>query len=55
MRVVEATGAQGATPKLLDSMYAVTAIAAPGGGTPVMVLTVTRHGVPGSRVAVMRY
>jgi hypothetical protein len=54
MRVVEATGASGANPKLLDSMYAVERIIPKGGPVPVMILIVRRHGVSGSRVAVMR-
>jgi hypothetical protein len=54
MRVVEATGASGANPKLLDSMYTVERIIPKGSGVPVMILVVTRHGVSGSRVAVMR-
>jgi len=53
MRVVEATGASGASPKLLDSMYTVEAILPKGGAVPVMILEVKRHGVSGSRVAVM--
>jgi hypothetical protein len=53
MRVVEATGAHGAHPKLLDSMYAVERIIPKGSGVPVMILVVRRHGVSGSRVAVM--
>ncbi len=55
MRVVEATGAAGANPKLLDSMYTVEQITDKGGHVPVMILTVKRHGVSGSHVAVMRY
>jgi hypothetical protein len=54
MRVVEATGASGANPKLLDSMYAVEQIVPKGGAVPAMILVVRRHGVSGSRVAVMR-
>jgi hypothetical protein len=54
MRVVEATGAAGANPKLLDSMYTVEQIVDKKGAVPVMVLVVKRHGVSGSRVAVMR-
>ncbi len=54
MRVVEATGAAGATPKLLDSMYTVERIIDRGGAVPVMILVVKRHGVSGSRVAVIR-
>lgn len=54
MRVVEATGASGANPKLLDSMYTVEQIIPRGGSVPAMILVVKRHGVSGSRVAVMR-
>jgi len=54
MRVVEATAAATANPKLLDSMYSVEQIIDKGKGAPVMVLVVKRHGVSGSRVAVMR-
>jgi hypothetical protein len=54
MRVVEATGASGANPKLLDSMYAVEQIISKGGAVPAMILVVRRHGVSGSRVAVIR-
>jgi hypothetical protein len=54
MRVVEATGASGATPKLLDSMYVVERIIPKGGAVPSMMLVVKRHGVSGSRVAVIR-
>ena len=54
MRVVEATGASGANPKLLDSMYSVESIVPKGGAVPVMILVVKRHGVPGNRVAVIR-
>jgi hypothetical protein len=53
MRVVEATGAGGATPKLLDSMYAVEQIIPQAGAVP-MILVVRRHGVSGSRVVVVR-
>lgn len=53
MRVVEATGASGANPKLLDSMYTVERII-PRAGTVPMILVVKRHGVSGSRVAVIR-
>lgn len=55
MRVVEATGASGANPKLLDSMYAVEQIIPNSRTFPVMILVVKRHGVSGSRVAVIRY
>lgn len=55
MRVVEATGAAGASPKLLDSMYSVEQILEPDGNRAVMILVVNRHGRSGSRVAVMRY
>jgi hypothetical protein len=54
MRVVEATGASGAHPKLLDSTYVVEGIVPKGGAVPSMILVVKRHGVSGSRVAVMR-
>jgi hypothetical protein len=54
MRVVEATGASGANPKLLDSMYTVEQIVPKAGAVPAMILLVKRHGVSGSRVAVMR-
>ncbi len=54
MRVVEATGASGANPKLLDSMYAVEQIIPNSRTVPVMILVVKRHGVSGSRVAVIR-
>ena len=54
MRVVEATGASGANPKVLDSMYAVERIIPKGGAVPAMILVVRRHGVSGSRVAVIR-
>lgn len=55
MRVVEATGAAGANPKLLDSMYTVEQIIDKGGRVPCMILVVKRHGRSGSRVAVMRW
>lgn len=54
MRVVEATGSSRATPKLLDSMYAVEQIIDKDGSVPVMIMIVKRHGRSGSRVAVMR-
>lgn len=54
MRVVEATGASGARPKLLDSMYTVERIIPRGGAVPAMILVVKRHGRSGSRVSVMR-
>ena len=54
MRVVEATGASGANPKLLDSMYVVERIIPKGGAVPSMILVVKRHGVSGHHVAVMR-
>lgn len=54
IRVVEATGAPGANPKLLDSMYSVESIINKGGAVPCMILVVKRHGVSGSRVAVIR-
>jgi hypothetical protein len=53
MRVVEATGAAGATPKLLDSMYAVEQVV-PQTTTVPMILVVKRHGVSGNRVVVRR-
>ena len=43
-----------ANPKLLDSMYSVEQIVAKGSGVPCMILVVKRHGVSGSRVAVIR-
>ena len=55
MRVVESTGAGGANPKLLDSMYTVEQIIDKGGRVPCMILVVKRHGASGSRVSVMRY
>lgn len=55
MRVVEATGAAGATPKLLDSMYTVEQIIDKSKTVPVMILVVKRHGTSGNRVSVMRY
>ena len=54
MRVAEATGASGARPKLLDSMYTVERIIPKGGAVPAMILVVKRHGVSGSRVSVIR-
>lgn len=54
MRVVEATGAAGANPKLLDSMYTIEQIIDKGARVPVMILVVRRHGRSGSRVAVIR-
>jgi hypothetical protein len=54
MRVVEATGAAAAHPKLLDSMYSVEQIIDQGSDIPVMILVVKRHGKTGNRVAVMR-
>ena len=53
MRVVEATGARGANPKLLDSMYMVEGIVDQTGRVP-MILVVKRHGVSGSHVVVIR-
>ena len=53
MRVVEATGASAANPKLLDSMYAVEHVI-PQAGTVPMILVVKRHGVSGNRVVVRR-
>jgi hypothetical protein len=58
MCVVEATGAAGANPKLLDSMYTVERIIEPNGRrlrNRVMILEVKRHGRSGSHVSVMRY
>lgn len=54
MRVVESTATDGATPKLLDSLYTVEQIIAKGKGVPAMILVVMRHGKSGSRVAVIR-
>lgn len=55
MRVCEATGASGANPKLIDSMYSVESIIDKGkNGAPVMMLVVRRHGNSGDRVAVIR-
>lgn len=57
MEVCEATGAAGATPKLLCSRYNVTRIIDKGDRTlrnQVMILEVTRHGTTGSRVCVIR-
>jgi hypothetical protein len=54
MRVVEATGASGANPKLLDSMYTVERIIPKGGAVPAMILVVKRHGASGNRVVVIR-
>jgi hypothetical protein len=55
MRVVESTAASGATPKLTDSMYSVDQITTGKiGGVSCMVLVVTRFGVSGFRVCVMR-
>lgn len=54
MRVVEATGASAARPKLLDSMYTVERIIPKGGAVPAMILVVKRHGASGSRVSVIR-
>jgi hypothetical protein len=55
MRVVEATGAGAAQPKLLDSMYSVEKIIPKGGAVPLMILVVKRFGSSGHRVAVIRY
>ncbi len=55
LRVVEATGAAGANPKLLDSMYTVEAIEDATARRPVLVLVVRRHGRSGSRVSIMRH
>jgi hypothetical protein len=54
MRVVESTGAAGAHPKLLDSMYIVEKIIDKGGHVPCMMFVVKRHGESGSRFSVMR-
>jgi hypothetical protein len=54
MRVVEATGAGAANPKLLDSMYSVEQIIPKGGAVPAMIFVVKRHGSSGNRVAVIR-
>ncbi len=54
MRVVEATGASGANPKVLDSMYTVEQIIPKGGAAPAMILVVKRHGVSGNHVGVIR-
>lgn len=54
MRVVEATGASAANPKLLDSMYTVEQIIDKGRSVPAMILVVKRHGTSRSRVAVIR-
>lgn len=53
MRVVEATGAGGANPKILDSMYMVEKIVPKANAVP-MILVVKRHGYSGDRVAVIR-
>jgi len=57
MEVCEATGAGGATPKLLNSRYHVTKIIDKGDRSlknRVMILEVSRHGTTGSRVCVIR-
>ena len=54
MRVVEATAAPGANPKLLDSMYTVEQVIPKGGAVPVMILVTKRFGHSGFRVSVMR-
>lgn len=54
MRVVEATGASGANPKLLDSMYSVEQILPKNATRPAMILVVNRHGTSGHHVAVIR-
>ncbi len=57
MEVCEATGAGGATPKLLNSRYHVTKIIDKGDRSlknQVMILEVSRHGTTGSRVCVIR-
>lgn len=57
LHVVEATGASGANPKLLDSWYTVERIIDRNDRlqrNPVMILVVRRHGVSGSTVCVIR-
>jgi hypothetical protein len=54
MCVVEATGASGANPKLLESMYDVERIIPKAGSVPCMMFIVRRHGVSGSRVCIIR-
>ncbi len=54
MRVVEATGASGANPKLLDSLYSVEQLVPKGGTVSSLILVVTRHGASGHRVVVRR-
>jgi hypothetical protein len=54
MRVVEATAAGGANPKLLDSMYSIEKINDKGGAVPCMILDVKRFNTPAS-VAVIRF
>lgn len=55
MRVVEATGAKNANPKILDSLYGVEQIINKESDVPVMILVVNRHRTSGSRVAVIRF
>ncbi len=55
LRVVEATGSARARPKLSDSRYEVQRIEEPGPRRSTMILECRRFGVPGTRVAVMRY
>ena len=54
MRVVEATGAPAANPKLLDSLYSVEQVVPKGGSVSSMILVVRRHGTSGNRVVVRR-
>jgi len=54
MRVVEATAAAGAHPKLLDSMYSVEKINDKGSVVPCMILDVKRFNTPAT-VAVIRF
>ncbi len=54
MRVVEATNAARANPKLLDPMYAVELIIRKGRAVQSMILVVKRHGPSGWRVVVRR-
>ncbi len=57
LHVVEATGTAAATPKLLDSWYSVERVITKNDSVlhnEVMILQVKRHGVSGSRVAVIR-
>lgn len=54
MRVVEATDASNANPRLLDSMYVLEDVIPKGGAVPSMILVVKRLGISGWRVAVRR-